>query len=87
MSSLFPDTSPESEGILLALLRHATPWRKMQMVTQLNQVVCDLALCGLRKRYPHASQQEIRRLLADLVLGPELAQRVYGPLSGEPHDP
>jgi hypothetical protein len=38
------------------------------------------ALSGLRSRYPHASEREIRRRLADLILGEELAAEVYGPL-------
>lgn len=33
---------------------------------------------GLRRRYPDASEHEIRRRLADLLLGEELAKRVYG---------
>ncbi len=46
---------------------------------QLNQSVRLLALSGLRQRYPQADPGELRRRLADLVLGPELAERVYGP--------
>jgi len=42
--------------------------------------VCTLALSGLRQRHPQASEDELRRHLADLWLGPELAARVYGPL-------
>jgi hypothetical protein len=32
-----------------------------------------LALSGLRQRYPQATPQELRRRLADLLLGPSLA--------------
>ena len=45
-----------------------------------------LALNGLHQRHPHASPEELRRRLADIRLGPELAARVYGPLSEEPRD-
>ena len=38
---------------------------------------------GLRQRHPQATPEQLRRLLADLWLGPELAARVYGPLSEE----
>ncbi len=32
-------------------------------------------------RSPEATPQELRRRLADLLLGPDLAARAYGPLS------
>jgi hypothetical protein len=57
------------------------------MVVQLNQTVHELALAGLRERYPSASSKELRRRLADMALGPELAENAYGPLTEteEPH--
>jgi len=79
-ASLFPDTRPEAEAVLIGLLRQAPPWRKLHMVGQLNQTVRTLALSGLRARHPEATPQELRRRLADLVLGPDLAARAYGPL-------
>ena len=78
--TLFSDTRPEAEAVLIKLLRQAPPWRKLHMVGQLNQTVRTLALSGLRQRYPEATSQELRRRLADLLLGPDLAARVYGPL-------
>jgi hypothetical protein len=78
---LFPDTRPEAEAVLIGLLRQAPPWRKLHMVDQLNQTVRTLALSGLRQRYPEATPQELRRRLADLLLGPDLAALVYGPLN------
>jgi len=77
---LFSDTRPEAEAVLIGLLRQAPPWRKLHMVGQLNQTVRTLALSGLRARHPQASPQELRRRLADLLLGPDLAALVYGPL-------
>lgn len=78
--TLSPDTSPEAEAVLLNLLRQAPPWRKLHMVGQLNQTVRTLALSGLRQRHSQAAPQELRRRLADLLLGPDIAARVYGPL-------
>jgi len=37
----------------------------------------------LRQRHPNASPEELRRRLADILLGPELAVRVYGPPTWE----
>jgi len=50
----------------------------MHMVAQLNATVRFLALAGLRSRFPDASEADLRRRLADLVLGEELARKVYG---------
>lgn len=80
MTVPFSDTSPAAERVLFDLLRRAPVWRKVQMLGELNETVRTLALSGLRQRYPQASAQELRRRLADLLLGPELAARVYGPL-------
>ncbi|MCP4542884.1 MAG: hypothetical protein GY832_37665 [Chloroflexi bacterium] len=78
--TLSSDTRPEAEAMLIKLLRQAPPWRKLHMVEQLNQTVRTLALSGLRQRHPNATPQELRRRLADLLLGPDLAAQVYGPL-------
>jgi len=83
MSALFPDTRPEAEAVLIRLLREAPPWRKLEMVDQLNQAVKLLALAGLRQRYPDADESQLRRRLAGLLLGEELATKVYGLLSEE----
>ena len=80
MSVLFPDTAPEAERVLIDLLRRAPPLRKLEMVGQLNQTVRTLALSGLRQRHPQATAEELRRRLADLLLGPVMATEVYGPL-------
>jgi len=81
MSSLYSDTNPKMEALQIALWRQATPTRKMEMVAQLNASVRTLALTGLRSRYPKASEAELRRKLADLLLGEELARKVYGEMS------
>lgn len=54
--------------------------RKMNMLAQLNAAARMLALAGLRSQYPQASEAELRRKLADLLLGEELARKVYGDL-------
>lgn len=81
MIPLSPDTSLDAERVQLLLLRRAPAWRKMELVTQLNQTVRTLMLEGLRQRYPNASPRELQRRLADLLLGAELAARIYGPLA------
>ena len=48
-------------------------WRKLALVGEMNRVVQDLALAGLRQRYPNDTPAQRRRRLASLLLGAELA--------------
>lgn len=81
MSTLFSDTHPKMEALQIQLWRQASPTRKMQMVAQLNESARMLALTGLRSQYPQASEVELRRRLASLILGEEIASKVYGEIS------
>lgn len=80
MARLFDDTTPEAEAVLVELARAASPAAKLQMVEQLNVRMTLLLRAGLRQRFPSADEEEIRRRLADLLLGEALAAQVYGPL-------
>ncbi|MHC1784056.1 MAG: hypothetical protein AB9891_15095 [Anaerolineaceae bacterium] len=80
MSVLFSDTHPKMEALQIQLWRQASPTRKMQMVAQLNQSARLLALAGLSSQYPQANEAELRRRLAGLLLGEEIANKVYGEL-------
>lgn len=77
---MYTDTDPQIETYQLQLLRQAPAWRKANMLGQMYQTVKGLAYQGLRRRHPEASEAELQRHLADLLLGDELAQQVYGPL-------
>lgn len=83
MSVLFPDTRPEAEAVLIDLLRNAPSWRKLEMVDQLNHSVKLLVLTGLKERYPDETEMQLRRRLAGLLLGEDLACKAYGSIPGE----
>ena len=55
----------------------------MEMLAQLNAAAHRLALTGLRERHPQASPAELRRRLAGMLLGEELACKVYGNILDE----
>jgi len=78
MSTLHADTHPKMEALQIQLWRQAGPTHKMNMMAQLNASARLLALSGLRSRNPKAGEPELRRKLADLLLGKELARKVYG---------
>ena len=78
MSALFSDTHPKMEALQIQLWRQAGPAKKMNMLAQLNASARLLALAGLRAQHPQASEAELGRKLAELLLGKELAHKVYG---------
>lgn len=72
------DTRPAAQRALDTLMRQTPPSRKLDSLGQLNQTLRDLAL-----RYPHATPAQLRRRLADLLLGREMAARAYDPLPAD----
>jgi len=78
MRTLAEDTSPEAERVLIDLWRTATPERKFALVLDTTRALQEFMLAGLRERYPHATPARLRRLFADLWLGPDLARKAYG---------
>ena len=80
MMALLSDTHPKMETLQISLLREAPAWRKLEMLAQLNASACLLAMSGLRQRYPAAGEDELRRRLAGLLLGEDLADKIYGEL-------
>lgn len=77
--TLSPDTPPHIERLLMERFRRMPTWRKLALVGEMNRAVRDLAVAGLRQRYPDDTPAQRRRRLAALLLGRELAARVYGP--------
>ena len=68
------DTDPAVERLQLQLIRSAPSWRRAEMAGQMFETMKQLALSGLRQRNPQTSETELRRRLADLLLGPGAGQ-------------
>jgi hypothetical protein len=77
MSLLSTDTHPAIEDLQFQGWRQASPTQKMTMLAQLNASARRLALAGLRARYPHAGDSELRLKLAGFLFGEELARKAY----------
>ena len=80
---LFSDTSPDCEELLVSLYRRMPAWRKIELVEDANRTARQLAMIGLRSRHPGESLPRLRRRLFGLVLGEELANRIYGPFDDQ----
>jgi hypothetical protein len=78
MHTLSADTSPKAEKMQIEIIRHMPSWKKLAVVDDLNETVKAFAICGLKQRHPDASPEQVRRRLSALMLGEELADKVYG---------
>lgn len=78
MSALYSDTNPKIEQMQIEIIRRMPSWRKFAIVADLNETVKVFALSGIKRDHPEASEAQIRRLLAERMLGAELADKVYG---------
>lgn len=78
MPGYYSDTHPEMEALQVNLLRKVPGWRRLELMISLNNSARELALAGLRRRYVGAGEEELRRHLADILLGEDLAHKVYG---------
>ena len=72
------DTDTETRRLHLEMMRSAPPWRKVELMDDLNQTLKLLILGELRRLFPAAPEEELRRRLADRLLGDDLAERAYG---------
>ena len=79
MATHLTDTSADAERVQIEILRSMPSWRKFQLWNDLNMAMRHVALVGLRERHPSATPEELRRRLATILLGTELACQAYGP--------
>ena len=84
MGRYLSDTHPEAERVQIEILRRMSDEQKFKMLSDLILTGRSLSMSCLRERFPNAGPEELRRRLATLRLGPELALKVYGP---EPEPP
>jgi hypothetical protein len=72
------DTTPDIDRRRLAAAWSAPAWRKLWMAAEMSQTTRDLALAGLRSRFPDATEHELRFRLAQLLFGPKTANGICG---------
>jgi hypothetical protein len=77
MVTLSRDTSPEAERFQIEHLQQMPVARRVELTGQMIETMYTLAMSGLRSRYPEATPLQLKRYLADLMLGEQLAERVF----------
>lgn len=79
MTTLFPDTSPEAEEVLLEGYRRMSAEEKLQRLVDLHRVTRRLALARIREWYgPNLSDQEEQLRLAALRLDRKTMMDLFG---------
>ena len=73
-----PDTDETTERYLFDRLRRLPSWRKGEMLSSSTKAAFGLAMAGLRQRYPHGSEPELRKRYAALVLGRDASIALFG---------
>lgn len=73
-----PDTDPDIERYLFGRLRGLPAWRKAEMLSASTRAAFELAMAGLRLRYPSADATELRKRYAALALGREASMTLFG---------
>lgn len=53
-------------------------WKKLQQVRELSQLVYQLAMNDVRRRYPQADEREVKLRLASRWLEAELMRKAFG---------
>ena len=75
---LSPDTTPETQQRLYELTRLTPAWKRLKLTCELIQATRKLMLADLRRRFPHAGEEELRRRFIARVLTREEAISAYG---------
>lgn len=78
VNPLSPDTTPEAQRVMFALLRRAPVWKRLALTCELIQAARLLALSDLRRRFPQATEGELHRRLIARLLPREDVVRAYG---------
>jgi hypothetical protein len=79
---LSADTTVEIEDRQLEAWRRMSPGERLQMVSEATRAVTELALAGIRRRHPHASERECFLRLAAIRLGVDATRRIYPEAAG-----
>ncbi len=78
MTTLSLDTSEDTERVLLDAFRRKSTAERVELAADTTECLRQLVRGSVRRRYPQASEDEVRQRFAALWLGREWAIRVYG---------
>ena len=71
------DTHPEAEKVYIELMRTFSISQKLAMVREVTFACQQMALDGIKQRYPGADDKELRLRLGALWLKKEIMKKVF----------
>lgn len=72
------DTTPEAERALVEMTRRAPVWKRAAQLSNLIHAQRVLILADLRRRYPEAGAEELRKRMAARLLPLENVIDIFG---------
>ncbi len=76
-ASLSADTTAEIEDRQIEAWRRLSPAERLRLVSETTRAVTNLALAGIRRRHPDASERECFLRLAAIRIGVDATRRIY----------
>lgn len=73
------DTSPAAEAMRLHALRVMSPARRLGLALGWSRSVRELSRASIQQTHPDLSEAQIHRMVAERLIGAELAAKAYGP--------
>ncbi|MEP6742115.1 MAG: hypothetical protein ABJB61_06405 [bacterium] len=78
MKPLSTDTTSEAQLKHFELMRQLPGWKRLTLAFDLTQTLRQLVLADIRRRYPGASEEDVRKRFIARVLPREDVIRAYG---------
>lgn len=75
---LFEDTDEATERRLIELTRQMSDEKKLRIVFDQIETGRLFSMGGIKRRHPQASQEELKKRFAALILDRETVMKVYG---------
>jgi hypothetical protein len=79
MGILARDTDGAAERVQIAILKSFPAWKKLELLDDACTTTRTVMKAGLRSRFPGLSDADLHRMLMDLLVGEETAERIWGP--------
>ncbi len=79
MGILARDTGESAERVQIAMLKALPVWQRMKLLDDACATTRSVVLAGLRSRFPDFSDSDLHRMLMDVLVGEETAERIWGP--------
>jgi dsRNA-specific ribonuclease len=79
MGILARDTDRSAERAQIAILKSLPAWKKLELLGDACRTTRAVVIAGLRSRFPDVSDAALHRMLMDLMVGEETAERIWGP--------